>query len=186
MSNLLKGPHHYSRQFYLTPGRYRVQLAVGPGDQAQTFGKAEAALEIEPWNGPVSVSGIALGEDDFELRDVTAELDNSLLEGPRRMLSKGREMTPMGGTQFSAGKDGLFYFEIYGATAPEVRVRIVERATGEVKNDSGAMDVSGWTRAGSAVIPITLNLPVSKLDAGAYTLEVRVGEVLRKRDFEVK
>jgi hypothetical protein len=62
----------------------------------------------------------------------------------------------------------------------------VERATGQVKNDSGAMDASGWARAGSAVIPITLNLPVSRLDAGAYTLEVRVGEVLRKRDFEVK
>ena len=54
------------------------------------------------------------------------------------------------------------------------------------------MDADGWVQAGNPVIPITLNLPASKLPAGGYTLEVRVTHsdghdaVVRTADFDVR
>ena len=67
------------------------------------------------------------------------------------------------------------------------RMRIVDRATGEERIDSGPMDVRDFIHAGDPVIAIALTLPVSKLPAGAYRLEVRVGDtILRTADFDVK
>jgi hypothetical protein len=174
---------------------------VGSGDQA--FGSAEKLLDIDPWSGQtMSVSGIALSARDYPLTGVTAELDNSMLEGPRRLASKGRVIVPMGGAQFTAGQDGLFYFEVYeprlAQTAaglpmkpPAMRMRILDRATGQEKN-SESMDAGRWIQPGNPVIPIALNLPVSNLPAGSYTLEVRVtgdsgqDAVVRSADFDVK
>ena len=201
LNDFLKVPYHYSNQFSLAPGRYRVRMAVGSGDQA--FGSAEKLLDIDSWSGQtMSVSGIALSARDYPLTGVTAELDNSMLEGPRRLASKGRVIVPMGGAQFAAGQNGLFYFEVYEprlaqATAgqpmkpPAMRFRILDRATGQEKN-SESMDAGGWMQPGNPVIPIALNLPVSNLPAGSYTLEVRVtgdsgpDAVVRSADFDVK
>jgi len=202
LEEFLKVPYRYSKQFDIAPGRYLFRMAVGSGDQA--FGSVEEPLDIEPWSGQtLSVSGIALGVKDYPLTGLTAELDNSVLEGPRRLASKGREVAPMGGAQFHAGQNGLFYFEVYeprlaqttaGETTrpPAMRIRILDRATGQEKHDSGPMDAGAWMRAGNPVIPIALTLPVSDLPAGSYTLEVHVthdnGEdaVARSADFDVK
>jgi VWFA-related protein len=202
LNAFLKTPYHYSKQFRIAPGRYKFRMAVGSGDQA--FGSAEKPLEIEPWSGQtMSVSGIALSVKDYPLAGVTAELDSSLLEGPRRLASKARVVVPMGGTQFHTGQNGLFYFEIYeprpAPTAagqptkpPAIRFRILDRATGQEKSDSGLMDAAGWMQAGNPMIPIALNLPVSNLPAGSYTLEVRVtndggqDSLVRRADFEVR
>jgi hypothetical protein len=66
-----------------------------PPPLTQAFGIAEKPLNIEPWSGQtLSVSGIALSVQDYPLTGATAELDNSVLEGPRRLASKGREIVP--------------------------------------------------------------------------------------------
>jgi hypothetical protein len=112
-----------------------------------------------------------------------------MLEGPRRLASKGRVIVPTGGSQLPAGRDGLFYFEVYAPSLvkqPAMRIRILNRATGEEKNNSGPMDAGEWMQAGNPVIPIALNLPASNLPAGSYTLEVRVDTVVRTADFDVK
>jgi hypothetical protein len=193
LSAFLKAPYHYSTQFDLAPGQYRFRMAVGSGDQA--FGSAEKPLNIEPWSGQtMSVSGIALGVQDYPVTGATAGLDRSLLEGPHRLESKGREFVPMVGNRFPAGQDGLFYFEVYDPRLAQatMRVRILDRATGQEKDDSGPMDAGGWMQAGNPVIPIALNLPVSELPAGPYTLELRVTQdngrdaVVRTADFDVQ
>jgi hypothetical protein len=177
-------------------------MAAGSADQA--FGSAEKPLDIEPWSGQaMSVSGIALGARDYLLTGVTAELDNSVLEGPRRLASRGRVLVPMGGAQFHAGQNGMFYFEIYEprlaqATAgqqtkpPAMRIRVLDRATEREEADSGPMDAADWMQAGHPLIPIALTFPVSNLAAGSYTLEVSVTHangrdtVVRTAEFEVK
>jgi hypothetical protein len=173
LAAFLKVPYHYSNQFSIAPGQYRFRIVAGSDDKA--FGSAEKPLNIEPWGGQtLSVSGIALSVKDYPATGVAAELESSMVEGPRRLSSKGRVIVPMGGTQFQAGENGLFYFEIYEprmvqATAgqqlkaPAMRIRILDRATGEVKNNSGPMDAGEWMQAGNSVIPVALNLPASNL-----------------------
>jgi VWFA-related protein len=198
----LKFPYRCSNQFQLAPGSYRFRMVVGSG--SETFSKAEKLLEIEPWTGQtLSASGIALGARAIGLTGVTAELDSSLLEGPHVLRSKGRSIVPMGGADFESGRDGVFYFEVYEPDLPRttggqreklpaIRARILDRATGQEKQDLGPIDVGGFTHTGNVVIPVALDLPVSKLAVGSYTLEVRVtrdGEkdpVVRSADFRVK
>jgi len=182
-------PYHYSRELNLPPGRYRFRVTVGAG--GEPFGAVERAIEIAPWDGEtLSASGIALGMNAALITDVTAALSNSLLEGPHRLASQGWELTQMGGAEFHAGANGTLYFEIYAphrAAPLTPRVRIVDRANGEEQTDSGPMDIRDFIHAGDPVISIALTLPVAKLPAGAYTLEVRVGDtVLRTADFDVK
>ena len=197
----LKVPYHYSKQFEIAPGRYRFRMAVGSGDEA--FVSAEKPLDIEPWSGQtMSVSGIALGARDYPLTGVTAGLANELLEGPRRLASRGRALVPLGGAQFHVGQKGMFYFEVYEprlaqaaagqpVKPPALRIRVLDRATGEEKADSGPMDAADWMQAGNPVIPIALTFPVANMPPGSYTLEVRVareGEqdaMARRADFEV-
>jgi VWFA-related protein len=174
-------PYRYARQFDLAPGRYRVRVAAGTSDAA--FASVERQLDIAPWDGQtMSISGIALSLADRPLTDVTAELDSSMLEGPRRLASKGREIVPMGGTKFAAGKNGWFYFEIYRPAETAIHARILDGA-GAVRSDLGAVDTSELK--GNAMVPMVMKLPVSELAPGAYTLEVRAGDVVRRVEFDV-
>jgi hypothetical protein len=102
LDRFLKSPYHYSKQFTLPPGQYTFRMAVGGADE--TFGAAEKPLDIELWTGKtLSASSIVLSDSDYPIADVTAFLDNSLLEGPYRLASNGREVVPMGGGEFPAG-----------------------------------------------------------------------------------
>jgi VWFA-related protein len=190
----LDPPYHYSRQFELAPGRYLIRMVAGSGDQA--FGSVEKTVEIDPWGGKeLSASGIALSMQDYALTGVTAELDSSVLEGPRRLASRGRAIVPMGGDRVPVGQNGLFYFEIYNpgfAETPKMQIRILDRTTNVETMNSGLLDTGIYALAGNPVIPIALNLPVSNLPAGSYTLEVRAKHadgrdaIVRTADFEVK
>jgi VWFA-related protein len=202
MDAFLKTPFHYSKEFTVAPGRYDVRVAVGSADQA--FGRVEKPLEIDPWGGEtLTVSALALSDDDRPLPGLTAELHNEMVEGPHRLGSKGRESVPMGGAEFHTNGLAYFYFEVYeprlaqatDATPvkpPVIRIRVLDRKTGQAKEDSGPMDASDWMEPGNPVMPIALTLPVASLAAGAYSLEVRVEHdggqdaVVRTADFEVK
>ena len=189
LDQFMKVRYRYARQVDLAPGKYKFRMAVGSGDA--TFGIAEKPLEIEPWNGQsLSASAIVLCDEDYPIKDVTAELVSSMLEGPRRLAAKGRQVVPMGGMEFRVGQNGLVYFELYNPGAgklPPVQLRILERATGQEKIDSGPRDANPWMRPGDPLVPVELNLPIAKLPAGAYTLEVHAGDaVVRRADFDVK
>jgi hypothetical protein len=73
-----------------------------------------------------------------------------------------------------------------------MRMRLLDHATGQEKNDSGVQNASAWLQKGNPVIPIALALPISKLPPGSYRLEVRITQdngaaaVVRTADFVVK
>jgi len=72
-----------------------------------------------------------------------------------------------------------------------IQLRVVDRKTQEVKVDSGMGAVSNQIRAGNAVIPIGLKLPLDKLTPGAYRVEVKAidslnGSKTRAADFDVE
>jgi hypothetical protein len=193
----LKTPYHYANQFEIAPGKYNFRMAVSSGDKG--FGKIDSPLAIEPWNGKtLSVSGLALSHEARPAADLAAGLDESLLEGALPLVSKGTEIVPAGTAEFHATDKGFFYFEVYepgvtatGAPLVTVRVRILDRATGQQKDDSGTLSASNYIRPGNPVIPIALALPVNNLPAGAYKVEVSVSHatanepVVRTADFDV-
>jgi len=197
----LKTPYRYENQFEIAPGQYNFRMAFSAG--AEGFGKVEMPLKIEPWNGQsLAASGLALSHDAHPAADLAAGLDGSLLEGLRPLVAKGTEVVPAGTDRFQQGERGFLYFEAYepllaaakpGASLPlvGVRIRVLDRATGQQKEDTGVKTAGSFMRAGNPMIPILSALPIATLPAGAYRLEVSVmretGEpVVRTADFDVR
>ncbi len=197
----LKTPYHYENQFEIAPGQYTFRIALSVGEQG--FGKVEMPLSIEPWNGQtLGASGLALSHDAHPAADLAASLDVSLLEGQRPLVSKGTEVVPTGTNLFRVGEHGVFYFEAYeplltgtkpDATLPPVgvRVRVLDRASGQQKEDTGVKIAGSYMRPGNPIVPIVASIPGSALPAGAYKLEVTVmrptGEpVVRTADFDIQ
>jgi len=199
----LKTPYHYQNQFDIAPGHYTFRIAFS-SDSSGThgFGKVEMPLTIDPWNGQtLSISGLALSHDAHPASDLAAGLDVSLLEGPRPLVSRGMEAVPAGSPQFHAGEPGYFYFEAYepllAAAKPDapppvvgMRVRVLDRASGQQKQDTGFRSVGIYEQPGNPVIPILSTLPVANLPPGAWRLEVSVirqtgDPVVRTTDFDI-
>jgi hypothetical protein len=199
----LKTPYHYQNQFDIAPGQYAFRMAFSSDSSgAHGFGKVEMPLTIDPWNGQtLSISGLALSHDAHPAADLSAGLDVSLLEGARPLVSKGVEAVPTGTTEFHAGEPGYFYLEAYepllaAAKANDplpvvgLRVRVLDRVTGQPKQDTGFRSVSIYERPGNPIIPILSNLPAANLPAGPYRLEVSVvrktgNPVFRTVDFDI-
>jgi VWFA-related protein len=194
----LKTPYRYTNQFEILPGQYDFRIAVawqGTGDR--DFGKFDSPLAIDPWNGKTfAMSGLALSH---ETRPVPKppESEDLLLDRVGPLVSRGVEVVPTGNYQFRVGEPGFFYFEVY---APEalpslsVRVRVLNRTTGQQIDDFGLMSADAFIRPGEPVIPIAMSLPIvsAGLPAGAYKVEVSVSQgktpdvVKRTADFDVK
>jgi hypothetical protein len=203
----LNAPYRYAHQFQIAPGQYNFRMIFSPGDQA--IGKVEMPLNIAPWNGKVlSMSGIALSRDVHPFAGLMAGLDDSLLEGPRPLVSKGNEFVPTGTNQFHAGDRFYSYLEVYEprltsvAAAPAgqpetplpgvaLRLRILDRTTGQQKTDSGPMSASRFMRPGNPVIPVSLQIPTTDLPVGGYKMELTAARddgkdaVVRTTDFDL-
>ena len=196
----LRSPYHYENQFEIEPGQYNFRMAFSSGDQG--FGKVEMPVKIEPWDGQtLSLSAPALSHEVHPAADLAAGLDVSLLEGRRPLVSKGTEAVPTGTPLFHAADQAFFYCEAYeplltGAKADSpqpvlgLRVRILDSA-GLAKVDTNFRTMSPLMQPGNPVIPILSVLPVAKLPAGLYKLEVAVmrqagDPVLRTADFDIR
>ena len=197
----LREPYHYVNRFRIGPGQYNFRVAFSSESAGpEGFGKVELPLSVDPWSGQaLSASGLALSRDAHPVADLTAGLDASLLEGQRSMIAKGTEVLPTGDSLFHAGEPGFVYFEVYEpllaaspvATPIGVRMRVLDRATGQQKVDTGVKTVGSFERPGNSTVPIVSPLPTTGLPGGAYKLEVTVmretgAPVVRTTDFDVK
>jgi len=126
-------------------------------------------------------------------------MDAELLEGRKPLVVQGRQITPAGTNRFKKTDPAIVYTEIYeplllGEHPPMVgiQLRVLDRKTGEAKQDSGLMNVAPLIRAGNAVIPIGLKLPINSLAAGGYRAEVKAVDstgntsVARVADFDLE
>ncbi|MGO9893906.1 MAG: VWA domain-containing protein [Bryobacteraceae bacterium] len=71
-----------------------------------------------------------------------------------------------------------------------LQLRVIDRKSGDTKGDSGMVEVTNSVRPGNPVVPIALNLPLDKLEAGTYRAELKAVDsagrsVTRVVDFEV-
>ncbi len=172
-------PMHYENQFEAAAGKYNLKVAFSAG--GETFGKLEAPLEIDPFDGKkLALSGVALSKETHAAADNGAGLDAELLEGRKPLVVQGMQITPAGTNHFTKTGPALVYTEIFepllaGEHPPVVgiQLRVLDRKTGEAKSDSGLMNVAALIRTGNPVIPIGLKLPTNTLTPGAYRAEVK-------------
>ena len=173
-----KQPYRYEHQFRLPSGRYNVRVAFGSGDRS--FGKAEAPLTVDPWDGQrLAISGIALAGAARKVPDLTSDLDPSLLEGRKELIAKSLEAVPSGGNRFHRPAPCYAYFGIHepllaGRNPPTLglEMRVLDRRTGEQK-EAGPVGASDYIRPGNPVVPVLLKVPVASLPPGSYALEVK-------------
>ena len=199
----LSAPYHYENQFDLAPGQYKFRMAFGSGAGDAEFGKAEMPLAIDPWDGQtLGASAIALSHDAHPAADLTAGLNASLLEGKQSLIAKGTEVVPTGDSSFHTGEQGAFYLEAYEpllsaakADGPlpliGLRVRVLDRASGQQKSDTGVKSINSFMRPGNPDTPIMSSLPTANLPAGNYRLEITVMRqtgmpLVRTADFDLK
>ncbi len=191
-------PIYYENQFEVAPGTYNLKVVFSTGGEG--FGKVETPLTIDPYDGKqFGLSGMALSKDVHRLADVNTGLDAELLEGKTPLVTQGMQVTPSGSNRFKKTDISAVYAEVYEPllTSPNppivaVQLRVLDRKSGEQKQDSGLINIGASVRKDNAMIPVGLKLPVDALTAGAYRAELKavdsVGHAspVRSADFDVE
>src|SRR5271157_114052 len=190
-------PFHYDTQFDVAAGHYNLKVVFNP-QGADTFGKLELPLVIDPYDGKqFSMSSVALSKNVHSVSQMGLTLDSMLLEDRKPLVTQGLQFIPSGSDQFKKIDRAAVYVEMYapalaGPNPPKVGVKmvVVDRKTGEKKIDSGGL--ASDAKVGSPLVPLGLRLPVNELPPGAYRLELKAvdsaGNVTQPRtaDFEVQ
>ena len=177
-------PVHYEKEFKIAPGQYSFTMVFSSG--GANFGKLEMPLVVDPWKaGELALSGLALSKEVRPATDLGLGPDVSLIGDRTPLIAEGMEVVPSGSNQFHRPEPAYFYFEVYepNAAPVSVRVRVLDRRTGEPKWDSGLAKLSDAHQRG--------NIPVDTLAPGPYQLEVTAGvssekQVRRTADFEIQ
>jgi VWFA-related protein len=191
-------PMHYDTQFDIASGNYKLDVVFSSG--GASFGKIEMPLAIDAYDDKkFGLSGVALSSDLHRVSDLDTGLDAVLLENKTPLVASGMELTPSGSNALRKGQPAALYVEIYdpllaGKDAPKLglQLRIVDRKSGEQKVDTGFISMANYVRAGNAVVPVGLKVPVDALAPGAYRAELKAidtagnASVVRAADFAVE
>ncbi|MGH9591970.1 MAG: hypothetical protein ACRD5L_02685, partial [Bryobacteraceae bacterium] len=190
IDDLKQKPLHYENKFDIASGQYNLKVVFTSG--GESFGKLEMPLVIEPYDKTFNLSGLALSKEFRAASDVSLDLD-ALVDDRTRLVANGFRIIPYGASRFKRTDPAIFYAEIYepGDVSAGLRIRILDRQTGDSKSDSGPMKVDLQKIEGSGAAPLALRIPIAKLAAGSYVLEVQAvstaGKVVKRTaDFEIE
>ena len=192
-----KVPYHYQNQFDAGAGTYRLTVVLTGG--SDTFGKFEAPLQIDPYDGQhFSLGGVALTNSAQRISDIPSGLDAVLLEDRTPLVVKGMEIVPSASNRFKRSDNVIMYTEIYeplltSATPPRVgfAYRLYERATSKEVLFSGLAPADDFIQKGNPVIPAGMMVKVKDLAPGGYRLIVQAADTAnnhapnRSVDFDV-
>jgi hypothetical protein len=193
-----KGPFNYHNTFNIAPGKYTLKLVLNAG--GNKFAKYDAPLNITPFDGKqLELSGPALSDDFRPVNQLVASLDSELLEDQTPLVYRDSEVVPQPGNRFQRADKVAFYVEVFeplmqSALAPRVGVlfNIVDRKTNQQVFSSNTIRVDTLARSGNPLIPFAFEIPMDKLQAGEYRLEVRarnsagVASPIRTADFTLE
>lgn len=191
-----KQPFRYENQFGIACGEYNLKVVFSSGNNS--FGKLEAPLAIEPYQGKeFSISGVALSNSLRRAADVAGDLDGQLLEDRTPLLVQGIQISPSATNHFKTTDTAAIYAEVYepllkNANPPEVAYEliVVDLKSGQQKLHIGDRTPKG--KAGDPVIALGLKLPVASLAPGAYRVQLRAVDSVgnssktRSTDFDVE
>jgi VWFA-related protein len=185
-------PLHYEKEFKIAPGHYNFTLAFNSG--GENFGKLQAPLAVDARvPGELAMSGLVLSKETQPAAELGLGAAGSLVEDRTPLVAEGVQMIPSGSNQFTKSEIGFFYFEVYAPdpAAARVRIRVLDRKTGEAKSDTGLLKLDLPQGGSAEAVPAGSKLPVDALADGSYELEVTASDtagkqVKRTADFEKK
>jgi VWFA-related protein len=175
-------PLHYQAQFDAASGDYTFKIAFTANNGAD-FGKQEVPLDIEQFDGKeFRMSSVLLSTNVHKIGPDDLAIEADLVEGRTPFIAvsgpNSFQVTPTGKLSFKKTDNVACYLEAFEpllATTDQVKLGVQMRLldkTGQVKIDSGTVEVTNFIRKGNPTVPIALKVPIDKLDAGSYQLEV--------------
>jgi VWFA-related protein len=174
-----KAPYHYQNQFDAAAGTYKLTVVLSGG--GDTFGKFEAPLQIEAYDGQhLSLGGVALTNSAQRISDIPTGLDSVLLEDRTPLVVKGMQVVPSANNRFKRSDNVIMYTEIYeplltSATPPRVgfAYHVFERSTNKEVFFTGLAAADDFIQKGNPVIPAGMMVKVKDLTPGSYRLLVQ-------------
>jgi len=175
-------PTRYSNQFQIAPGTYRLDIVLSAG--GQSFGKFEAPLVIDPYDGKTfSVSGIALSNQIGGVEGLGATMAAGLLADRTPLVVKNMEITPSPSNHFKKTDQVALYAQVYDPhltdpDPPVVRIafNVVNVKTGAIVSGAHNVDVSTYTQKGNPVVPLGIRVPMEELPPGSYRLDFQASD----------
>ncbi|MGH9515222.1 MAG: VWA domain-containing protein [Terriglobales bacterium] len=172
-----KKPFVYENQFDIASGQYQLSVVFSSG--GESFGKLQAPLAVDSYDGKhFNLSPLALSKETHPLADMAQGLDADLIQGDVPLVYHGLQIVPAADYHFKKTDPAVVYLEIYApsmadSNPPQIDLQyiIVDTKTGQAKINAGIPKIPD--SAGHAVLPLGLKVPVDKLDAGSYRLELR-------------
>jgi len=191
-------PMRYDNQFEIASGKYRLTVVLSAG--GQSFGKYEAPLAIDPYDGKTfTLSAIALSDQVQPAAGLGGALEADLLSDRMPLLIKNMEVVPSASNHFKRTDSVALYAQLYdpslaSATPPSVRVSyvIIDRKTGKPIAGGKDIDPSVFMEKGSPVLPVGLKVPVDQLQPGPYRIEIQaydgsgIRTAVRQVDFDAE
>jgi VWFA-related protein len=181
-------PLHYENQFDIASGKYTMKVVYSEG--GDNFGKQELPLEISPYGSDaLAISGLALSKTFHRASELGAVLDVAMLEDKTPLIADGVQIVPTGNPAFGKSDLALFYVELYepmlvsGSKDPAnlgIRMRVLDRKTGEQKSDTGLLALEPAPLAGNQVVHLGGKIPIAGLPPGAYRMELTVADATDK------
>jgi hypothetical protein len=162
-------PIHYEKEFRIAPGQYSFTLATD-------FGKTTMPLALDPWMpGKLALSSIVLSRDIHPAADLGL---GPLTVRRTSLVAEGTQVVPSGSTEFRKAEVGWFYFEVYDSdpASIQVRVRVLDKSTGQSRWDSGVTKLPVPANGGKPSLPASSRLPFDLLATGSYQLEITASD----------
>ncbi|MBZ5516982.1 MAG: hypothetical protein LAN62_19455, partial [Acidobacteriia bacterium] len=184
LKEFVKRPFTYQNNFNIAPGRYNLKVVLSGG--GQKFGKYELPLVIEPYDGKnFGLSGLALSSQMQPVSQLTAGIQEALLEERTPLVVKGVEITPSPDNRFKRDAKVGLYLEVYeplmmNPIPPRVGIlySLIDRKTNQPVYTSNTVPLDGFAEKDNPVIPVGMLLPVEKLGPGDYRIEVRARDAM--------
>ncbi|HEV2491758.1 MAG TPA: VWA domain-containing protein [Terriglobia bacterium] len=187
MKEYAKGSFSYQNTFEVAPGKYTLKLVLGPG--GDNIAKYEAPLVIDPYNGKqFDLSAVVLSNRITPVSELSTSLDAALMEDKTPLVVRGSadgkpidfQLSPSPTNRFDRDGRVALYVEVYEpallGVGNDARIGIqysvVDRKTNQPAFRSSTILVNQFAQAGNPVIPVGTLLPLDKLQAGDYRLEV--------------
>jgi hypothetical protein len=177
-----KGTFPYQNTFDIAPGKYNLKVVLSTG--GEKFGKYLNPLVIEPFNGKqFFLSGVVISDKVIPASQLAANVDASLLEEKTPLVATTAQgsvqVIPTASNHFRRGESVGLYVEVYEPLPVDsfllvgLLYNVVDRKTNQQVFSSNTIPVNGFAQKGNPVISVAIPLPVDKLQAGDYRLEVR-------------
>ena len=175
-----KQPFIYRNSFDLAPGKYNLKVVLSAG--GETYGKYEMPLAIEPFTGKqFALSGVAMSDNIQKVAEGATNMDAEIIQGMMPLVVNGVQIIPSSTNHFSHSDQTVaFYLEVYEPAPivndwPRVGItyKVIDKKTNQPVFTSPTTLVNGMVRKGNPLIPVAMKVPVDKMTAGSYRLEVQ-------------